>query len=467
MEISSVVRVVFFLLWVNGLPPIVAITIGDRYGYPVDGGRRWFDGRPIFGTHKTLRGITASVLGGIFACPLLGVAWWVAGITALLAMAGDLASSFIKRRTILASGEQVIGLDQLLEALLPLIFLNRHLSLDLAQNLIILFVFVILSFSGSLLLSRIYRRPIPQIYPRVIRSSVRLKEWRACHEPLARWHSWFNLTSFLSNQVFLTWFFKLSGLYAVGKRNALEIRVEEQSFFFPDLPEPFDGFRILFLVDLHLDGLDGLDLRVAETLREIEADLCCLGGDIRMKTYGRSIDSLRKLRSLMPNVNAKGGTLGVLGNHDCIEMLPDFEEAGVVMLVNDSWPIDRDGTRIWVMGVDDPHYYRLHDATQASRTIRKDEFSIFLAHSPEAFKDAAKVEANLYLCGHTHGGQICVVEAVPIITNSRAPRFTAIGRWQYGKMQGYTSRGVAPSSIPIRFNCPGEISIITLRKKLR
>jgi hypothetical protein len=184
-----------------------------------------------------------------------------------------------------------------------------------------------------------------------------------------------------------------------------------------------------------------------------------------MKTYGQSSHCIKKLHYLMHRVQARLGTLGVLGNHDCIEMLPDFEEAGVIMLVNDSWYIEKGEAKIWIMGVDDPHYYKLHDAEQAARGIPREAFSIFLAHSPEAFKDAAKVNTSLYLCGHTHGGQVCLANGTPILTNSRAPRFTAVGEWQYEEMQGYTSRGVGASSIPVRFNCPGEITLITLKKK--
>ncbi len=231
------------------------------------------------------------------------------------------------------------------------------------------------------------------------------------------------------------------------------------------MPEAFDGFRVLFLVDLHLDGLDGLEQRISRVLQGVNADLCCIGGDIRMKTYGDSSECIRKLKKLVQSIQTPSKILGVLGNHDCIEMLPDFEEAGIVMLVNDSWYIDKDGSRIWVMGVDDPHYYRLHDAKQAGQNVPEEAFSIFLAHSPEAFKDAAAIKASLYLCGHTHGGQVCLVEGTPLLTNSRAPRFTAVGDWQYEKMQGYTSRGVGSSSLPVRFNCPGEISLITLKKR--
>ncbi len=460
----KILAVVSFLLWVNSLPPIVALFAGERYGFAVDRGKLWFDGRPLFGKHKTIRGIASAVVGGTLVFSLLGQPWWVAATAALLAMAGDLFSSFIKRRTRFHSGDEVIVLDQVFEVLFPLIFLNGFTELNLRSNLLVLVFFISLSFCFSRLWLYITGRPLPKKYPRVVCSSVRFREWRACHEPLARWQAWFNLTSFLSDQVFLTLFFKLTGLYGIGMKNALNLKIEEKTFSFHDLPESFDGFRILFLVDLHLDGLEGLDLRIVETIRGMDVDLCCIGGDIRMKTYGESRACIRKLKRLMQGVQTRFGVFGVLGNHDCIEMLPEFEEAGIVMLVNDSWPLEKNGAKIWILGVDDPHYYKLHDAGLAAQNVPEGEFSLFLAHSPEAFKDAARVGAGLYLCGHTHGGQVCLVEGTPVLTNSRAPRFTAVGDWRYGEMQGYTSRGVGPSSIPVRFNCPGEISIITLRK---
>ncbi len=461
----DICRVVLFLFWVNSLPPIATLIFGDRYNLALDGGKLWFDGHPFFGSHKTIRGITAGVTGGALAFSFLGVAWPVAGIAALLAMTGDLVSSFIKRRSTLASGEEVILLDQIFESLLPLLFLNQYLSLDLLQNIAILLLFIITAHFSSRLWLHITSRPLPKKYPRVIRSKIRMREWRACHEPLAKWQTWFNLTSFLSEQILLTWFFKLTGLYTSGTKNALDIKIVEKTYFFNDLPAPFDGFRVLFLADLHLDGLEGLEQKAAGLIKEVEVDLCCIGGDIRMKTYGQSAKCIKKLKNLMQNVRSRSGILGVLGNHDCIEMLPQCEEAGIIMLVNDSWPIEKDDARIWIMGVDDPHYYKLHDAKQAAQGISGEDFSIFLAHSPEAFTDAAEVNANLYLCGHTHGGQVCWRNGTPILTNSRAPRYTAVGEWQYQSMQGYTSRGLGPSSIPVRFNCPGEITIITLKKK--
>lgn len=456
--------IVLFLLWLNALPPLVSLLCGDRWSRPLDGGKLWLDQQPIFGPHKTIRGILASLIGGIMVAPLINIDWWVAAITALLAMSGDLLSSFIKRRRTLKSGTEIIILDQLFESLFPTLFLGQILTLTWGQIVTSLASFIIIAYWSSRFWHFILYRPPLENYPRQIRSTVRLREWRACHTPLARWHTLFNLTSFLSNLVFLTALFKLTGLYAKGTGNTLKIEIEEKTFCLPTLPDSFDQFRILLLTDLHLDGLEGLTDTLISHLQEIEVDLCLIGGDIRMQTYGPIAPCLRHLRRLLPHIRAQHGLLGVLGNHDCLEMTPDFEEAGLIMLINESWPIERNGEKIWIVGVDDPHYYKMADTEQAFRYVPAQAFTIFLAHSPETYKQAAKFNAQLYLCGHTHGGQICLPQRGPILTNSRAPRFTASGSWQYKEMQGYTSRGAGASSIPLRFNCPGEITLITLQK---
>ncbi|MDD3815130.1 MAG: CDP-archaeol synthase [Desulfocapsaceae bacterium] len=459
--------IVLYLLWINALPPLVSMFCGDRWNWPVDCSRTWQDQQPIFGPHKTIRGILSSVLGGIIIAPLIGVAWWVGALTSLLAMSGDLLSSFIKRRRTLKSGTEVVVLDQLFESLFPALFLTQILDLSWEQVAAIEILFITIAYWSSRFWHFIMYRPPLENYPRQIRSTVRLREWRACHSPLARWQALFNLTSVLADLVFLTTLFKVSGLYEKGTRNALKIEVVKKTFCFPSLPDAFEQFCILLLTDLHLDGLDGLTDTLITHLQDIDVDLCLIGGDIRMQTYGPIAPCLRQLRRLLPHIRTQHGLLGVLGNHDCLEMAPDFEEAGLIMLINESWPIERNGEKIWIVGVDDPHFYKMANAEEAFRDVPAQAFTIFLAHSPESYKEAAKCNANLYLCGHTHGGQICLPGNIiqgPLLTNSRAPRFTASGNWQYQQMQGYTSRGAGPSSIPLRFNCPGEITIITLVK---
>ena len=459
--------IVLYLLWVNGLPPLVSLLCGDRWNRALDGGRVWRDQQPIFGPNKTIRGLVASLIGGTIVAPLIHVDWWVAALAAVLVMSGDLLSSFIKRRRTLKSGTDIVILDQCFEALFPALFLGHILDISWVQIVAVLVSFIIIAYWSSRFWHFILSRPPLENYPRRIRSTVRLREWRACHTPLARWQALFNLTSFLSNLVFLTALFKITGLYAKGTDNALKVEVVEKTFFFPTLPDSFDQFRLLLLTDLHLDGLDGLTDTLIKHLQEIEVDLCLIGGDIRMQTYGPIAPCLRHLKRLLPHVRSRHGLLGVLGNHDCLEMTPDFEEAGLIMLINESWPIERNGEKIWIVGVDDPHYYKMADTSQAFRDVPNEAFAIFLAHSPETYKQAARHQSRLYLCGHTHGGQICLPGSLkqgPLLTNSRAPRFTASGSWQYQEMMGYTSRGAGSSSIPLRFNCPGEITVITLRK---
>jgi predicted MPP superfamily phosphohydrolase len=460
---GDVVKVVLFLLWINFLPALANLIWKESFNQPLDGNRLWSDGRPLFGPHKTIRGILASVLGSLVFASLLGLPWFMVGGAALLAMAGDLWSSFIKRRFNYQSGDTVPVLDQLFEGLLPLLLLAHGLALAWWQGLLAMAIFIPITSWGAWFWQHILYRPPVENYLRIIRSSVRLREWRACHQPLARWHSWVNFPNFIFYRLVMTWVFKATGLYAQGVRNTLDVRLEQETFHFATLPPSFDGFRILLLTDLHLDGLDELTDAIADKIKDLEVDLCLIGGDIRMEVYGAIAPSLRCLRRLFGHIRSKYGIFGILGNHDCIEMVPDLEETGMLMLVNDSQAVEQHDEKIWIIGIDDPHYYKCHDLDMAFRGAPAEGFKILLAHSPEAYFEAVPFQPQLYLCGHTHGGQICLPGKGPLYTNSRAPRFTAVGRWTYRDMIGYTSRGTGASGVPIRYNCQGEITLITLR----
>ncbi len=464
---NDLFTILLFLLWVNTLPPLATMACNKRWDRPLDNGISWLDGRPLLGSHKTLRGLLTSLLGGTALFPLLGWSWQIALTASVLAMAGDLFSSFLKRRGHVSSGHDVLIFDHLLESLLPSLYLAFVLKMSWWHPLAVTSTFIILASYGARLWQAMIFRPAEKNSPRLVRSPVRWREWRACHPPLARWQAMLNLTSFLSNQMLLAPFFKVIGLYEHGIKNTLDIKIIHQQFTFPDLPAVFDGLQILFLSDLHLDGVEELTDAIIQRLTDIEVDICLIGGDIRMETYGSIAPCLRHLRRLVPQINSQHGIFAVLGNHDCIEMIPDLEDCGLTMLVNDSWPIEKDGKQLWLVGLDDPHYYMVDNAKKACREVPEDAFKICLVHSPEAYRSAAAQGSNLYLCGHTHGGQICLPNGQPVLTNSRAPRYTAQGCWQYQNMQGYTSRGAGASSIPLRFNCPAEITLITLNKTER
>ena len=145
----DIVSILGFLLWANMLPPLVSLLFGDRFGFPLDGGKKWFDGRPLLGSHKTIRGVIATLLGSPLAFAFLGVSWLVCFNAALLVVAGDLLTSFIKRRRGFESGDPVAGLDQFFEGLLPAIYLGKELGLSWWQPLLALLVFIPVAASAA------------------------------------------------------------------------------------------------------------------------------------------------------------------------------------------------------------------------------------------------------------------------------------------------------------------------------
>jgi predicted MPP superfamily phosphohydrolase len=180
---------------------------------------------------------------------------------------------------------------------------------------------------------------------------------------------------------------------------------------------------------------------------------------------GPSRKAMDRMAQVTRAIHAKEGVYGILGNHDCLEMIPVLEKQGITILLNEAHPMDRHGSRIWIAGCDDPHHYRCHDLDQAFEEVPPGSFTIFVAHSQEIYREAEDFGAALYLCGHTHGGQIQIPRLGPVFTHSRAPRQLGYGIWQHGRMVGYTSSGVGVSGVPVRFLTKGEVVHLTLKKR--
>jgi hypothetical protein len=87
-----------------------------------------------------------------------------------------------------------------------------------------------------------------------------------------------------------------------------------------------------------------------------------------------------------------------------------------------------------------------------------------LVHSPEFAAEAAEAGYSLYLCGHTHGGQVAPPGGRPILTPLSRNHRLARGLWQHGGMTGYTSRGAGVSGVPLRYYSPAEVTVVTLTR---
>ena len=255
---------------------------------------------------------------------------------------------------------------------------------------------------------------------------------------------------------------RLAGLYGRGRRNAARVELCHNTVVLPELPPAFDGFTLLHLTDLHVEMNAAALQRVVELLAGISYDVVVLTGDFRAQTYGPYEAVLDGLRWFRPHL--KGPVYGVLGNHDTVRMVPAMEQMGIRMLLNEVEAIRRGDQRIHLVGVDDAHYYRVDNIEKAAGDVPHDEFSILLTHTPEIYRQAAHADFNFLLSGHTHGGQICLPGGTPIILDAKLPRKFGAGAWQYHGMHGYTSRGCGTSLVPVRLNCPPEITLHHLRR---
>jgi len=256
---------------------------------------------------------------------------------------------------------------------------------------------------------------------------------------------------------------RLSGLLGHARRNARRIVVRRHAVDLPHLPPAFDGFTMLQLSDLHIDAAPDYAAVLIEAIRGLDYDVCVLTGDYRARTYGPFDAALAGLAALRPHL--KGTPYAVLGNHDTLRMVPGMEAMGYRVLLNESVAITRGGAAIHLAGIDDAHFYRLENFHRAADHIPADAVSILLSHTPEAYRHAAHADFDLMLCGHTHGGQICLPGGRALLTAS-GPRRFARGAWQYHGMRGYTATGSGTSLVDVRLNCPPEVTVHCFRQHL-
>ncbi len=276
-------------------------------------------------------------------------------------------------------------------------------------------------------------------------------------------HHWYHLLFMLKTFAFIL---HLINLYQKGVHNAENIILKEIPLYFSTLPQSFEGFTILHLSDLHFDGMQGIEDRILRVLENRNVDLCVLTGDYRTRLHGPHKHIIRSMEYLIKRIHSKHGFIGILGNHDGCHMLIPLEQIGITMLVNSSCLINKDSERIRFIGTDDVHYYYTDQALHALECA-DDDFSIALVHSPELYDVAAEMGVDLYLCGHTHVGQICFPGGRAIVKHLNRGRKYYRGYWKYLDMQGVTHAGVGTSGIPVRFNTRGEVLIHHLHRQPR
>ena len=263
----------------------------------------------------------------------------------------------------------------------------------------------------------------------------------------------------------LDFLLRVTLIKCTGLKNALDIRLENVELSLENLPGGFDEVRILLITDLHFDGTKPLADKLLNIVGNIDYDYCILGGDY---TYSRDVDEEQvysQIKQIAKLLKSKSRVFGILGNYDLYKTAELLEEHGIEMLINEGICLERNSDKIYLAGMDDPSHYKADDIVLTDGDTWEGAFKIMLCHSPARYKESAKAEYSLYLTGDTHGGQICLPGGFIIFCGPTANRKMARGKWSYNGMVGYTSRGVGTSRIKMRYYCPPEITLITLRSK--
>jgi len=234
------------------------------------------------------------------------------------------------------------------------------------------------------------------------------------------------------------------------------------------LPHQFWGYRIVQFSDLHMGGwMNGERLRkVVDVAKMQQPDLVVITGDFFNGPVWNEnlVHAAEELVVELSRLAADFPTLGVLGNHDywsdAGEARKALQRCGVIEIRNGFYPIERDGEKLYIAGVDDI-WYEHDDLDEVISKLPGIGEAILLAHEPDfADKSAKTGRFGLQLSGHSHGGQI----VLPIIGAPGLPRLAQkypSGLYKVGDMWQYTNRGVG-MSLPIRINCPPEITVFTL-----
>ena len=247
--------------------------------------------------------------------------------------------------------------------------------------------------------------------------------------------------------------------------------VVRQEFSLARWPERLNGFTIALLSDFHYDPYFSVHpLHAAVPLvNGLRPDLIVLTGDFisaplagaASKAAFAAVPCAKVLRQM----SARHGLWAVLGNHDCDtdpeEVTRAVKAEGIRMLENQSQAIEHDGARFWLAGVDDV-LSGAPDLAETLHGIPANDAVILLAHEPDFADEAAKFPIDLQLSGHSHGGQVRI-PFVPLFYLPDLAKKYVMGTYQVGPLPLYTNAGIGTVNIPVRLNCPPEITLITVR----
>jgi len=249
-------------------------------------------------------------------------------------------------------------------------------------------------------------------------------------------------------------------------------RIVRREFFLARWPERLNGFTIALLSDFHFDPYFSVHpLHAAiPMVNGLDPDLIVLTGDFVTKPLigddEKAAFAAEPCARLLRQMTAPHGLWAVMGNHDdstnVEHVMRALQAESIQVLANQSEAIEHDGGRIWLAGVNDV-LGRTADLSKTLHRVPADEAVILLAHEPDFADEAARFPVDLQLSGHSHGGQIRLPLLPPLYLPALAKKYV-LGTYQVGPLTLYTNAGLGTIGLPMRLNCPPEITFLILRR---
>ena len=259
----------------------------------------------------------------------------------------------------------------------------------------------------------------------------------------------------------------IQGAAQVGyaaRHEPLRVLLEKRLIRIPKLPGAFDGFRIALFSDIHLYPFTPIQV-VSDAValaNSFQPDLVILAGDF----VWHDVEAVFDLVPVLSRLNSTAGTFAVLGNHDHRKgpqiVTQALNQAGIRLLTNDGIILQRGNDSIYLAGIDSA-WGGAPEPDAAWQNRRGDLATIVAVHEPDYIKDlVVRFPVDLQLSGHSHGGQVRLPIVGPLILPPMGLVYD-MGLYRVGEAQVYTTRGIGTIHINARFNCPPEVTALTLQ----
>lgn len=249
------------------------------------------------------------------------------------------------------------------------------------------------------------------------------------------------------------------------------LKLSELSLNVNHLPANTAPIRILHISDLHVERLTRREAAVLQLVAESKPDIIFITGDYVNLSYNKDPETHAQVRQLLSQIKAPYGVYAVLGSPPVDlpeEIAPLFADLPITLMRQDWTTVDLgQGRQLVLVGLDCTHHLLTDQARLANLMTRVPNTlpRILLYHSPELMPQAIEHGVDLYLCGHTHGGQVRLPLIGPVLTSSQLGRQYVMGLYRNGRTHLYVSRGIGLEGLSaprVRFLAPPEMTLITL-----